>query len=177
MLSQIRTHLADKLKDRNYRHKFFKGRAEDEVASKLIEFRKGRHLSQAALARLCGMKQSAISRIERASYSRWNFTTLWRIAKALDVRVQIIFTDMADVLREYERRESTSSVITEVVTNEAIQDPASASQSGLIPVLPLPVSPIPESVSQGKGPQSGAPTPNRVLSQDAVSSVANSLVQ
>jgi transcriptional regulator with XRE-family HTH domain len=119
MLSQIRINLAEKLENKTYRHKFFKGRTEDELASKLIEFRKKRGLSQAALARLCGMKQSAVSRIEKASYSRWSFATLWRVAKALDVRVQVIFTDMADVVREYELRYSDQRPTFGDIANQA----------------------------------------------------------
>jgi transcriptional regulator with XRE-family HTH domain len=121
MLSQIKSYLNEKLRDRSYRHKFFKGRAEDEVASQLIAFRKKRRLSQTALARLCGMKQSAVSRIEKSTYSRWNFTTLWRVAKALDVRVQVRFTDMADVIAEYERRECGGLSPT-IITNEVTLD-------------------------------------------------------
>lgn len=119
MLSQIRMNLLEKLKDKNYRHRFFKGRTEDDLASKLIEFRKKRGLSQAALARLCGMKQSAVSRIEKASYSRWSFATLWRVAKALDVRVQVIFTGMEDVIREYEIRYSDRNLTLGDIANQA----------------------------------------------------------
>jgi len=134
MLSTIKSYLSAKLKDKNYRHKFFKGRTEDDVASQLIEFRKKRRLSQAALAKLCGMKQSAVSRIEKSSYSRWNFTTLWRVAKALDVRVQVIFTDMADVIAEYERRECDVRPTAAEITNEATVCSVGGSTARFIPL-------------------------------------------
>jgi transcriptional regulator with XRE-family HTH domain len=105
MLFPIKTDLIKKLKDKNYRHKFFRGRAEDEVASQLQEFRKKRVLTQQALAGRCGMKQSAISRIEQA------FSTLWRIAKALDVRVRVIFEDMNNVISEYESRANQAAAV------------------------------------------------------------------
>jgi transcriptional regulator with XRE-family HTH domain len=142
MLSPIRVNLLEKLKGRNYRHRFFKGRAEDELASKLIEFRKERGLTQAALARLCGMKQSAVSRIEKASYSRWSFATLWRVAKALDVRVQVILTDMADVIREYEfrysdQRPSYGDIANQAAAAGAVQGMTS---SAVFPELTNPVT-------------------------------------
>src|SRR5271156_4990714 len=111
MLFPIKTDLIQKLKDKNYRHKFFRGRAEDEVASQLQEFRKKRVLTQQALAGRCGMKQSAISRIEQASYSKWSFSTLWRIAKALDVRIRVVIDDMNDVIGEYESRANQTPAV------------------------------------------------------------------
>ncbi len=109
MLSPIKTTISQKLKNKNYRHAFFRGRAQDEIAYDLRRFRKERGLNQSELAQLCGMKQSAISRIEQASYSKWNFSTLWRIAEALDVRVRVKIDDMADALNEYERLENGES--------------------------------------------------------------------
>jgi transcriptional regulator with XRE-family HTH domain len=109
MLSPIKSDLAHKLKDKNYRHRFFRGRTEDEVASQLQEFRKKRTLTRQGLAKLCGMKQSTISRIERSTCAQGNFTTLWRIAKAIDLRVRIVFEDMEVVVRKYELREARTS--------------------------------------------------------------------
>jgi transcriptional regulator with XRE-family HTH domain len=111
MLFPIKNNLIQKLKDRTYRHKFFRGRAEDEVAAQLQEFRKKRDLTQDALAGQCGMKQSAISRIEKASYSKWSFSTLWRLAEALDVRIRVVIEDMDDVIRDYEARENQAHAV------------------------------------------------------------------
>jgi transcriptional regulator with XRE-family HTH domain len=106
MLSPIKSKISLKLRDKHYRHAFFRGRAQDEIAYDLRRFRKERGLNQSELAQLCGMKQSAISRIEQASYSKWNFSTLWRIADALDVRVRVTIDDSTCAMREYEQRES-----------------------------------------------------------------------
>ncbi|HEY0704436.1 MAG TPA: helix-turn-helix transcriptional regulator [Candidatus Acidoferrales bacterium] len=122
MLSQIRLKIAEKLKDRDYRHKFFRGRAEDEVATQLLEFRKKRGLTQQDLAEKCGMKQSAISRIEKSSYSKWNFSTLWRLAQALDVRIRVVVDDMRDVVREYEVREKRATVHSDKLIGASTND-------------------------------------------------------
>lgn len=102
MLSPIKLNLSQKLKDKSYRDKFFRGQAEDEIAGALLSARKKRGLTQAKLEKLSGMKQSAISRIEQASYAKWNFTTLLRLANALNVRVRVHFDYAEDVIRDYE---------------------------------------------------------------------------
>lgn len=184
MLSKIESNLSAKLRDRNYRHKFFKGRADDEIASHLLEFRKKRSLSQTALAKLCGMKQSAISRIEKSSYSRWTFTTLWRVAKALDVRVEVIFTDMADVIAEYERREQGVSPTTASITNEVVPgvletvisvgEQASRLGSGDARGFMLPPG-IEVVMTQSLLPQTFGMIYKTILNQDAVSASTNAV--
>jgi transcriptional regulator with XRE-family HTH domain len=104
MLSPIKLKISDKLTDKKYRHAFFKGRGETEIAYELRRFRRMRGLSQSELADLCGMKQSAISRIEQAS--KWNIGTIWRIAEALDVRVHVTIDDMSAAIHQYRLREA-----------------------------------------------------------------------
>jgi len=48
------------------------------------------------------MKQSAISRIEQAEYEGWTFKTLFRIADALDARLDVGLKPLEKALTEYE---------------------------------------------------------------------------
>lgn len=105
MLSSINLNLSEKLKNKGYRTRFFRGQAQDEVASLLKAARKKRHVTQPQLEKISGMKQSAISRIEQSSYARWNFQTLLKIAEALDLRVRFGIEYAEDVIAEYERME------------------------------------------------------------------------
>ena len=57
------------------------------IASQVLFFRIHRGLTQKQLAALCGMKQSAIARLEKTPDTKWTTPTLMRIAAALDVRV------------------------------------------------------------------------------------------
>jgi transcriptional regulator with XRE-family HTH domain len=82
---------------------------QDEIAYQLRSARKKRKLTQPELEKISGMKQSAISRIEQASYSRWNFKTLLRLADALDVRMRFTLDYAEDVIREYEQLENRVS--------------------------------------------------------------------
>lgn len=139
MLSSIKLNFAQKLKVKAYRAKFFRGQAQDEIASALLTARKKRGLTQTQLEKLSGMKQSAISRIEQASYAKWNFGTLLKLAEALDVRVHLNFDYGEDVIAEYERFESMNEMAgdNQIVpheflptnVNEAVIDGAFTTQS------------------------------------------------
>ena len=113
LLKSIDLALGKKLKDREYRSVFFEEWATDEVAEQIRRLRKFRRLRQEDVAAATGMKQSAISRIEKSEYSRWNFHTLLRIAQALDARVRVIFETAEDVIGQYEAAE-TGTVLNNV---------------------------------------------------------------
>jgi transcriptional regulator with XRE-family HTH domain len=114
ILSIVKLGIARKLQDRTYRRRFFKSQAQDDVAQQLRSLRERRKWRQADLAKQCKMKQSAISRVEQATYSRWSFPTLLRIADALDARVRVIIQPAEDALLEYERIErETASIATQ----------------------------------------------------------------
>jgi len=105
-ISPIELHLSEKLeKDPEYRKRFFRGQAQDEVASIITSLRKARKKRQIDLARETGMKQSAISRIEQAEYSGWTLKTLFRIADALDARLRVLFEPAELVIEQYRQRE------------------------------------------------------------------------
>lgn len=62
-------------------------------------------MRQTDLAKAARMKQSAISRLEQAEYSRWGFNTLIRIADSLDARVIFRLEAAEDTIAEVERQE------------------------------------------------------------------------
>ncbi len=83
---RIKARLAAKLNNLTFRRRFFRLRAQEETAQHIRELRERRKLRQVDLAKRAGMKQSAVSRIEQASYSAWSYKTLLRIAEALDAQ-------------------------------------------------------------------------------------------
>ena len=106
MKSPIKVQLVEKLKDKDYRYRFFRGRSQDEIMQQIKEVAEKREVySQGELAELCDMKQSAISRLEKTNYSRWNYNTLWRIAYALDARIRVIIEPMENALEQYKEKE------------------------------------------------------------------------
>jgi transcriptional regulator with XRE-family HTH domain len=94
--SEVRTLLET---DKVFRDEFIEEEAASDIAAAIIELRKRRGLTQKQLAELTGMKQSAISRLENARYSRWSFATIVRIAKALGARIDFRLEAIEDVYR------------------------------------------------------------------------------
>jgi transcriptional regulator with XRE-family HTH domain len=104
---KIKGRLAEKLKQPSFRRRFFRLRAQEEIAQQLVELRERRNLRQIDLAKTAKMKQSAISRIEQASYSSWSYKTLLRVAEALDAQLRIVFEASEDVIARYLSDEET----------------------------------------------------------------------
>ena len=102
LLQSINLNLSDKLREKEYRSVFFEEWAKDEFADQIRRIRKLRGLRQIDVAHKAGMKQSAISRIEQSTYTKWNFTTLLRICDALDARIRVTVEPAEDVIRQYE---------------------------------------------------------------------------
>src|ERR1700722_5774916 len=105
MLSVTKLNFASRLKNRVFRRKFFRKSAQEEVAQQIRELRLKLDMRQVDLAKAAHMKQSAVSRIEQANYSRWSFNTLLRIADSFDARVRVLFEPAHEVIAGYERRE------------------------------------------------------------------------
>jgi transcriptional regulator with XRE-family HTH domain len=102
-LPRIELDLVRKLRDPEYRKRFFLVEASADIARQLIELRKRRRYSQRELADRAGMKQPAISRVERANYQNWSFNTLRRLVEAMDARLRVIIEPWEDILPEYEQ--------------------------------------------------------------------------
>lgn len=106
-ISPVKLNIAKKLKeDKNFRERFFRGQTQDEIAMGIRSLREKRKIRQIELAKKCGMKQSAISRIEQSDYSGWSFSTLLRVADALEARLQVTFELAEIVIDRYEQNEN-----------------------------------------------------------------------
>ena len=101
MKSPFSLMIAKKLKNRTSRHNFFAGRLLDELAMSIRDLREQRNLTQDDLAKLIGMNQSAISRMEQATYGKWGIPTLLRVAEGLDARIEVRFVPMEEVIEGY----------------------------------------------------------------------------
>jgi len=104
-VTSIDLNISEELKDPDFAKLFFHQMARDEIAIGIRKLREKRELSQTQLAALAGMKQSAISRLEQAEYSGWSFSTLIRIADALEGRLRFVIEPIEDIIQEYEREE------------------------------------------------------------------------
>lgn len=115
-ISPANIKLAEKIRtDRVFRARFFRAVAQETIASQIRYLRESRHMRQTDLAQDAGMKQSAISRLESADYSKWNFATLIRIADALDARLKITLEPWEDVVSDLTRNTRERSAIGEMI--------------------------------------------------------------
>jgi transcriptional regulator with XRE-family HTH domain len=98
----IDLNLPEKLRDREYRQKFFLAESSAQIAAQLVALRKRRGLNQQEVAELIGTRQPAISRIEKADYQSWSFSILRKIAGVLDARIRVLIEASEDIFGEYE---------------------------------------------------------------------------
>ena len=125
-LSPIKPNFVEKFKDpRNLCHRFFTGRSKDEIVSAIQEnFSAIRNdINQSQLAELCGMKPSAVCRLEKPEYGRWNFQTLWRIAEAFDARWRFTLEPRECVIARYANRDWSNDATPASVCSGTVDDP------------------------------------------------------
>ncbi len=79
--------LADKLKNPDFAEGYAQAKSELNLAIELSKAREARHLTQAQLAEMTGIKQQMLSRIERGQVPE--LPSLAKIATALNIRVTL----------------------------------------------------------------------------------------
>lgn len=89
-LYTLQNHIEESLQDPSFRVSWEKSEEEYLLASRLIEARQKKQLSQRELAKKVKTSQAAISRIE-AMNGNPSFQLLKRIALALDTRLEVTF--------------------------------------------------------------------------------------
>jgi transcriptional regulator with XRE-family HTH domain len=143
----IGLNLPEKLKDREYRQKFFLAESSAQIAAQLIALRKRRELNQHQLADLINTKQPAISRIEKADYQSWSFSILRKIAGVLDARIRVLIEPSEDILGEYESEQQSDQSETiqgdlAVATAILPTQPVQSESEHVIPRFLLPNAPF-----------------------------------
>jgi len=104
--------LKQEFHDPEYRHAYSTQFVDAKIGTQIKVLREQRGWSQEALAEKAGMKQSRISALESVNYSAWSVNTLRRLAKALDVALDVEFKTFGQQIREMEgfSRESLQAV-------------------------------------------------------------------
>jgi len=97
-MSDLRDRLLANFRDPEYRHAYVESFLNSSIAAQIRVIRKARRLTQKALAKKVGSKQSGISRLEDASYDGWSIATLHRLARAFDVSLVVRFESFGNVL-------------------------------------------------------------------------------
>jgi transcriptional regulator with XRE-family HTH domain len=98
--SPLQQRLKTEFQDPDTRYAYAESSLNTRLASQIKILREQRGLTQAQLAELCGTKQAGLSRFEDVNHSVWKTDTLWKIARALGVRVHISFETFGTLLHD-----------------------------------------------------------------------------
>lgn len=99
-MSAIIDRLRDELKDPEYSEGYAESFLDSYIATQIKVLREQAGLSQQGLAQLLGTGQGVISRIENVNYSKWNVSTLKKLARAFHVRLKISFETYGSLLAD-----------------------------------------------------------------------------
>jgi transcriptional regulator with XRE-family HTH domain len=102
-MNAIDNYLREDLKDPEIAEGYAESFLDSFVATQIKVLREQNNLSQAELASLIGTKQGAVSRIEDVNYSKWNVTTLKKLARAFKVRLRVSFETYGSLIEEVEK--------------------------------------------------------------------------
>ncbi|MES3108571.1 helix-turn-helix domain-containing protein [Sphingomonas aurantiaca] len=98
MRATVTEKFLNKFRRKAYREAFVENEVRTGLAYQVRVLREQRNLSQDQLAKLMGTTQSAVSRLEDSDYGRVSLSTLFQVAKALDVGLMAGFCGFAEMV-------------------------------------------------------------------------------
>ena len=90
-MEDLLKYLKREFPDPDYRYAYAKSFLNIKLATQIKVLREQRQKSQAEIAKIMGITQSGYNRFENIDHSVWKTDSLWDIARALGVRVNISF--------------------------------------------------------------------------------------
>src|SRR5260370_36974259 len=102
-MSDLRKNLRNEFEDSDYRYAYAESFLNTKIATQIKTLREQRGKKQSELGALIGTKQSGFSRFEDVNHSVWKTDTLWKIARALDVRLNISFETFGSLMDDKEQ--------------------------------------------------------------------------
>jgi transcriptional regulator with XRE-family HTH domain len=101
-VNDLRESLKQEFKDPDIRYAYAESSLNTRIASQIKVLREQRGETQEEIAERCGTRQAGFSRFEDVNHSVWKTDTLWKIARALGVRVHISFETFGSLIAEKE---------------------------------------------------------------------------
>ena len=102
-MSDLRERLKREFKDEDCRYAYAESFLNTKLAAQIRVLREKRKKTQVEMGAAIGTKQSGYSRFEDVNHSVWKTDTLWKIARALGVRLNISFETFGSLIDEKER--------------------------------------------------------------------------
>jgi transcriptional regulator with XRE-family HTH domain len=92
--------LKAEFQDTDYRYGYAESFLNTRLATQIKTLREQRGKTQAEVGALMGITQPGFRRFEDVNHSVWKTDTLWKIARALDVRLDISFKTFGSLLED-----------------------------------------------------------------------------
>jgi transcriptional regulator with XRE-family HTH domain len=102
-VSDLRETLRNEFQNEEYRYAYAQSFLNTKLAAQIKTIREQRLMTQSDVAEKMGTKQSGFSRFEDVNHSTWKTDTLWKIARALGVRLNISFETFSSLVDEKNR--------------------------------------------------------------------------
>jgi transcriptional regulator with XRE-family HTH domain len=99
-MNDILESLRHELRDPEYSEVYAESFLDSLIATQIKVLREQSGLSQQDLAEKIGTRQSVLSRIENINYSKWNVTTLKKLARAFRVRLKVSFETYGSLIMD-----------------------------------------------------------------------------
>lgn len=101
-MTKISQRRLSRLARKEYRQEYMREIVRGWVSHQIKALREQRDWSQDKLGELCNKPQATIGRLESPSYGRWNITSLFELAEAFDVALEVKFVSWPTFLRTSE---------------------------------------------------------------------------
>jgi len=102
-VNDLRQNLKSEFQNEDYRYAYAESFLNTKLAAQIKALREARGKTQAEMGCLIGTKQSGFSRFEDVNHRVWKTDTLWKIARALGVRVDVSFETFGSLIDQKER--------------------------------------------------------------------------
>lgn len=99
-MSDLENDLKAEFQDEEYRYAYAESFLNTKIAAQVKTLREQREETQAEVAARMGIKQPGYRRFEDSNHSVWKTDSLWDIAKAYGVRLNISFETFGSLLEE-----------------------------------------------------------------------------
>lgn len=99
-MSPLDTKLKLKFTEKQYAHSYMQAHVVTKIASQLLTIRKSRNWTQQHLAKLSSISQEKISYYENGDFTSITLRTLFKLAEALDVSLNVAFTEFSKTITD-----------------------------------------------------------------------------
>jgi len=138
-MSDLRENLRTEFQEPEYRYGYAESFLNTKLATQIKTLREQREKTQAEAAALMGIKQPGYRRFEDVNHPVWRTDTLWNIARAYGVRVDISFKSFGSLLDDKERFDKKNLKVPAFEDDPVFKEPAVTEREDVHALVPATV--------------------------------------